>query len=62
MYEHKEALVMSYEQLKKVLAILREIQVKACELPESCMHDGYIISALAGTVEEILSKEGGNYV
>ena len=53
---------MSCEQLEKVLAILREIQIKACELPESCMHDGYIISALAGAVEKILSKEEGSHV
>lgn len=52
---------MPYDQLKKALAILREIQVKACELPESCMHDGYIISALAGSVEEILSNEGESH-
>jgi len=43
--------------IQRALAALREIQVKAVELPPSCEHDAHVIAALAVTVEQILSRE-----
>jgi len=48
---------MSLPDIQRALAALREIQVKAVELPPSCEHDGHVIAALAVTVEQILSRE-----
>lgn len=39
------------------ISALREIQVKALELPNSSQHDAHVIGALAVTVEKILTKE-----
>jgi len=44
------------DKLNRALAALREIQVKAGELPEICEHDAHVIAALAGTVEKILGE------
>ncbi|HBO1051872.1 TPA: hypothetical protein ACKPYC_001449 [Pseudomonas aeruginosa] len=43
--------------IQRALAALREIQVKAVELPPTCEHDAHVIAALAVTVEQILSRE-----
>jgi hypothetical protein len=48
---------MAILDIQRALAALREIQVKAVELPPSCEHDAHVIAALAVTVEQILSKE-----
>lgn len=48
---------ITVDDLNRALAALREIQVKACELPEICEHDAHVIAALAGTVEIILGEE-----
>lgn len=48
---------MSPPDIQRALAALREIQVKAVELPQNCEHDAHVISALAVTVEQILSRE-----
>lgn len=48
---------MTALDIQRALAALREIQVKAVELPPSCEHDSHVIAALAVTVEKILSKE-----
>jgi hypothetical protein len=50
-------LFMSLPDVQRALAALREIQVKAVELPPSCEHDAHVIAALAVTVEQILSRE-----
>lgn len=42
------------------ISVLREIQVKALELPNSSQHDAHVIGALAVTVEKILTKEKAN--
>ncbi|MFI8381977.1 hypothetical protein [Pseudomonas sp. NPDC079086] len=48
---------MKVYEIQRALAALREIQVKAVELPPSCEHDAHVIAALAVTVEQILSQE-----
>lgn len=48
---------MTFTEIQRALAALREIQVKAVELPPSCEHDAHVIAALAVTVEQILSRE-----
>ena len=48
---------MKPDELNRVLAALREIQVKAGDLPPACEHDAHVIAALAVTVEQILSRE-----
>ncbi len=48
---------MPLPDIQRALAALREIQVKAVELPPSCEHDAHVIAALAVTVEQILSRE-----
>ncbi|MEV1965803.1 hypothetical protein ABZR56_04990 [Pseudomonas aeruginosa] len=49
---------MPTKELIRALAALREIQVKAGDLPPpSCEHDAQVIAALAVTVEQILSRE-----
>jgi|JUEG02.1.fsa_nt_gi hypothetical protein len=48
---------MPTKELIRALAALREIQVKAGDLPPSCEHDAHVIAALAVTVEQILSRE-----
>ncbi|WP_312247012.1 hypothetical protein [Stutzerimonas nitrititolerans] len=46
---------MTALDIQRALAALREIQVKAVELPPSCEHDAHVIAALAVTVEQILT-------
>lgn len=48
---------ITVDKINRALAALREIQVKAGELPEICEHDAHVIAALAGTVEIILGEE-----
>lgn len=43
--------------MELAISALREIQVKASELPDASQHDAHVIGALAVTVEEILTKE-----
>lgn len=43
--------------IELAISALREIQVKALELPNSSQHDAHVIGALAVTVEKILTKE-----
>lgn len=55
--QSRKFLFMSLPDIQRALAALREIQVKAVELPPNCEHDGHVIAALAVTVEQILSRE-----